>query len=439
LIAPQPVLFVIWALELLGLAWDAPLIAAAGTGLMVLYVVLCLPRLRRGTLILCGLLVAATIGLAAGYDGWRVIVPAIDRATIFSAFFGTIMILRATADRRPEIDRARTLFGGLDDARKSSAFLVAGHLIGALLVVGVMAVLAPIQSRDAGDAERRRAAEATLRGMCLAPLWSPFWIAMAVSYQHLPDVELWRIMGLGLGLAALGLIAAQIVYAPNIGPRSVWRAVSGLSPIVRPVALCAAVITLLNAVTPLSSLEAVVVATPVLCALALAGGGARQMVEAMRGLQDGLGRVSDEIVLISVALVLGEVIQHAVGVAGVGDWIAAQGLAPAALIAIVIGGMTLAALCGIHQIVSITVMLALIAPLPAGPSDLVLMESALVGWAMASMIGISAVSVSVAGAMFRVPMERLVLGPNLWFAALFGALATAVLSAVQWLEHFWLT
>ncbi|MEE8333242.1 MAG: hypothetical protein V3R85_05280, partial [Alphaproteobacteria bacterium] len=86
-----------------------------------------------------------------------------------------------------------------------------------------------------------------------------------------------------------------------------------------------------------------------------------------------------------------------------------------------------------HQIVSITVMLVLIAPLPEGPTDLVVMESALVGWAMASMIGISAVSVTVASAMFRVPMDRLVLGPNLWFAALFGTLATLVLSGLQWL------
>ena len=69
---------------------------------------------------------------------------------------------------------ARNLFQSLSADQKSGAFLIGGHLVGALLVVGAMAVLAPIQARDATDQGHRAAAEASLRGMCLAPLWSPF-------------------------------------------------------------------------------------------------------------------------------------------------------------------------------------------------------------------------------------------------------------------------
>jgi hypothetical protein len=90
-----------------------------------------------------------------------------------------------------------------------------------------------------------------------------------------------------------------------------------------------------------------------------------------------------------------------------------------------------AALTGIHQLVSITVMLVLLVPLGAELADVVLMEAALLGWAFASMIGISAVSVASAATMFRVPMDQLSFGANLKFVAVFGVAATICLMAAN--------
>ena len=86
------------------------------------YVLLSLARLRRRTLVLCGILAIMTIALAAAYDGWAAIPLAADGATIFGAFFGTIMILRATAERRPETANARRGFTHLDQDRQSGVF-----------------------------------------------------------------------------------------------------------------------------------------------------------------------------------------------------------------------------------------------------------------------------------------------------------------------------
>ena len=170
-----------WALVLVRLVWPAAVPPIAGAVLMAAYIALALPRLRRRTLVLCALLASAALVLAAISQSWRLVLPALDGATIFGAFFGTIMMLRTTADQRPETNHAREMFRHLDGGQISGAFLIGAHLIGALLVVGAMAVLAPIQERDASDEERRRAAESSLRGMCMAPLWSPFWIAMAIA------------------------------------------------------------------------------------------------------------------------------------------------------------------------------------------------------------------------------------------------------------------
>ena len=50
------------------------------------------------------------------------------------------MVLRSTADRRPETGKARELFKRLTVAQRSGAFLVGSHLMGALLVVGALAI-----------------------------------------------------------------------------------------------------------------------------------------------------------------------------------------------------------------------------------------------------------------------------------------------------------
>ena len=122
--------------------------------------------------------------------------------------------------------------------------------------------------------------------------------------------------------------------------------------------------------------------------------------------------------------------QAAIGETGIGETIAA--LIPAwGVIACVIFIMTLTSLVGIHQLVSMIVVLVVFVPLNTGVNDTILMEAALIGWAFASMIGLTAVSTATASAMFGVPRIQLIFGPNLAFAMAFGALSVLLLSLVN--------
>ena len=96
----------------------------------------------------------------------------------------------------------------------------------------------------------------------------------------------------------------------------------------------------------------------------------------------------------TVSLVLGRLIQASLGDAGVTDWIRGLALPPESLIAVVVIVMTAGSLVGLHQLVTITVLLALLVPMSEGLSQVILMEAALLGWAFASMVGITAVSVT---------------------------------------------
>ena len=102
-----------------------------------------------------------------------------------------------------------------------------------------------------------------------------------------------------------------------------------------------------------------------------------------------------------------------------------------AVIACVIGTITLASLAGIHQVVSIIVVLVIFMPLETGIADVVMMEAALIGWAFASMVGVTAVSTATASAMFGVPRVQLIIGPNLLFVLAFGTLSVVLLSLMN--------
>ena len=427
------VLFVLWIAAILRIFWPHPQLVLASGIILLAYVVLSFRRIRLQLQILSLLLVLAALALAAWLDTWAALWQGMEKAVIFSAFFGTLTLMRATADLRPEIGRARKLVEPLSAGARISGLLVGTNVLGTALIVGVMPIFAPIIGHDAPYEVRKSAAEACQRGMCLACLWSPFWLAMAISAEHLPDVPLWQIMALGLVLCALGLAVAQWMYTPDVGMKALWQALYAFSPVLPPVALAAAAVLGLNAVTPLTTLQCLVVGIPVLCICSLLAQSIDHLRVAVRQAGRSVGAVRGEIALLTSAFALGKVLEQVLQAGGIGDQITAMAPPPYAVIATVVIGMTVLGLAGIHQVVTATVMLVLFGTLPIGVSDLALMQAGLLGWAFSSMTGLSAVSVAAASTMFNVPLERVAYGANIRFVVVFGLLGMAVITCVNWL------
>jgi len=424
-------LALLWLASLVQIFWPHPWIAPAAGVALSLYVALTLPRVRRQIQVLCAPLGLAAVALAILFDGWGALWQGIERAVVFAAFFGTLTLLRATADRRPEIARARQRVATLGPRERASGLMVGANVLGSVLVVGVMAIFAPIVGRDAAFEARKQGAEASQRGMCMASFWSPFWVGMSVCYVHLPAVPLWQLMALGIGMNALGLLTAQFLYTREVGPRGLWRALGALAPTLGPVGVAALVVVGIKAATPFSTLQCLILGIPLLCLAALAAQGARQLRWAVTQAAGGVGTMGGEITLLTFSFALGLALQRALEAAGVGEKIAALAPPPWVVIAAVVALIGILALAGIHQVVTATLALVLFGTLPFGVAELVLMESALVGWGFASMVGLSAVSVATAAAMFGVPLERLAYGPNMLFIAIFGVIAVAALALVN--------
>mgnify|MGYP001223314614 CR=1 FL=1 len=426
-IRPEIALIIVWGLELIFLAWMPPFLEALAAWLMILYLLLNIPFIRGENIILC-LLIVISIALITAYSGnWAAIYKGFQDATIFMGFFGSIILLRAAAQQRPEIQLTRNLFKKLKAEQTNAAFLVGAHLIGSVLVVGVMAILAPILKSNVDPVSRRRVAEVCQRGMCLAPLWSPFWVASAFATQKIPGVSAWQIMGTGLVLAGLGLVVAHLMFSGSVRLGDLRRALLGFMPILPPVIICGLLIVSFSAGLGFSSLEALIATVPLITVIALVSSKTSSVKKVIRDTWRGSKTISNEIIIVTMALILGRVLEAGIGNAGIADSLSGLKLPGWFVIACVIGIITTASLVGIHQLVSIIVVLIIVIPMETGVSAIVLLQATLVGWAFASMVGITAVSTATASNMFAVPRSKLAFGPNLLFVAVFGSMAVICL------------
>lgn len=421
----------LWAGELVYLAFPSGVLANILIPGLITFILITLAMSRWQTLALCSALLGASMALCLSFDVWSAMWPGFQKALIFLAFMPTAMLIRATADQRPEIAATRTLFASLPPAERDGGLLIGCHAIGSVLSVGVFSLLAPIAGPDAGEEERRKLVGVGLRGMCLAALWSPFFVSMALASEYLPGVALWQIMPAGFLLAMAGLLTSYVLFDNAGGISGLARSLRSLGPVLPNVAIAAIVVAVVSGLTGLSTLQSLAVSVPPFCALALAPLGRDKAILACRSTYQGLGNVGGEIGILTFSVVLGVVFAAALAKSGFAPDLALLTPSPITVIAVTIGGMCLAGFFGIHPIVSATVLLVLVANFPHGVADLALMMAILVGWGLAAMVSISGISVVLSSALFHVPPERLIMRSNLILVAVFGVIAILLITLVN--------
>jgi hypothetical protein len=398
--------------------------------LLVVFVALSLLRAGWQNRLLCLGLAGAVAALCLVYDRWQVIPGGIAKGAIFPAFFGTIVLLRATAEQRPEIIAARRLFAGLDPTRRGGGLIVGANLLSAVLQVGMFAILAPIVGRDAPDDDRRRVFLLAMRGMALTPVWSPFVIAMAVANHYVPEVRLWQVMPLGIGLTLIGFVISIGVFdRGNVSDLS--RALKTLAPIVPAVAIAALIVVGMTALTPLSTLESLVLGLPLPCLAAIAHAPAGDLRVALRTTGDGLSRIGPETSVLCFAMTLGVAFEAVLPETGLLDWIAALALSPTMVILIIIFGMNLAGFLVIHPIVTGTILLVVFTGMETGLADLVLMQAMLVGWGLCTAISLGSLALMTGSVMFNLPPTRMLSAGNAAYVIVTSAVFVGVLAALN--------
>lgn len=428
-----PVLLAIWAAAFI-LLWADPgwLHAGASAALGGLVAVSLLDARRETWMVV--VLISALGGalVVLGADPAEIL-HGLDRSLVFAALLPTLSLTRAVARGMPSVRAAQHRIAGLPQRWAGIGLLFGAHAFGSVLTTGAFALMSAVVPEDAPEPDRRAAALATLRGMNTVALFSPFLVGFAVAYTYLPDVPVWQVFALGGGLAAIGHLIGLAMFARPLSAAGVRAGLGCLAPIALPMGAAAVLVVVASQVLPVSTLGAVLVVMPALAALHFAVHPHRA-VPVLAETRDAMGRLGDDLAIVSAAMILGTLAETAPPIREVvAPWIAAH-LPPWAAFGVTSGSMILFALAGMHPMITGTVMMAAFAGSGLAIADLPLMLAMLFGWGLGSMNSISSLSLITAAQMFRVRPLGLAFGPNLLFTLVFALLVTALLTALNaWL------
>ncbi|WP_339856283.1 hypothetical protein [uncultured Nisaea sp.] len=421
----------VWAGSVAGLFLSVPMLDHIVAGGLLLFVLGTLPQARLETKVLVAIGTVVTLVLiftiAAPADVWR----GLERTLIFAGLLPTLKMTREVARLMPSVRKSQDRLAALPDSAADVGITIGATVFGSVLNTGSFALVSAVVPADASDERRRSAACASMRGMSIAVLWSPFFVGFAVAGTYLPMVELWEIIPFGFICVCIAIAIGLAMFARPFSFRAVGAALACLRPIASRLGIAAGAVILVGTFTPLSTLGSILVVMPLLCMLQFF-----RRPDALRPVlektAEGMKDLGDDLALVAVAIVVGTVAGEADAIIVHVAPLLEGGLPAPVLLALMIGIQLIPAIVGIHPIITGTIFLAALTSLDHGVLPLALYEAMLAGWGLGAMISIASLSVVTAGSMFDVPPTRVAIGPNLAYVFVVWAVLVPILSILHY-------
>jgi len=417
-----------WGIEVVKLATGSRVAAWAGMAAFLFYFLAALAISRPAQRWMIATVATVTVALTVHFGIPSSLSRGIESAVLFAAFLAAMQMLRTTLESSPVMHAARSGFGALPPRQQHDSLVARTHLLSSVLAAGGLAAVGPLLTKTRPEPERRAFAQSALQGFGLVALWSPLFVAMAVS-TRLAHASLAGAVLSGLAMAAIGLLLSHVLYGGRV-ERS-W-----VLPIRRTIleaAVLAAAIILVNRFWGIGNLEAVVLGIPVL-ALWIGRKELRPGAGALsRRWVASLATIAVEALVVGAAMVLGEVLKDMISQGMLQPPAGLEGLPVLMLIALPPALMLGTSLVGLHPIISASVLLPILASIPV-LHPVVVVGSVLLGWMLTIVLSLFVVPVLYAAALYEVDPETLVVGRNRSFCALFIPLALGYL----WALNTWL-
>ena len=402
-------------------AFSLPLLLTGTTALLFSDVVLCLfvmilvlsmVRLRRqSVVILCALVLIGYLVLPQMPSAGQ-LREAGAFVLIFACLLPTLTLVRATALTMPSVLETQTRLGQLSPQTSAAGLQLASHVLGGVMNIGAFALIASSLPKGA-DLERRRvAAEASLRGMNGAVVWSPFFVSFAVGGIYLPPgFAFWAII-LGVITAVLFFFITSAFAAPAGARFAFIDALRPLQPILPRLMIAIIAVILLSAVTGLTALFAVVTAMPILCLVQMCRRPKTtgQIITTFWSLQKNSG---DELVIISASMLIASLAADTSSLSALMDGLFGQ----VPEVWLMIWGLPvlvwMVSMLGVHPVISAAPLLAYFAPSLSVFDAIFVMQAHMIGWAAGTMTSFSSLSVVLVAELFKVPTPTLSAGRNI--------------------------
>lgn len=425
----------VWLAELGSVVTSGRVLSGLALVGLVTYVALAWMRASRHIRVLFVCVTWLAFAIAWFTGDWRILLRGFERVQIFGAFFPAVLLLRATAESSPQVNRLQTSVERLSAAQARAWTLYGSHALGAILNVGAMAILAPAVTRDAGDARRAILASGAAHGVGTAVMWSPFFVSLAFVSQLVPAAPLWQAMLIGAGLAVIGLALSHVLYTPGLRGTAFAESVRLLGGLMVPTAIMVSAVVAATLLFGLSGLQAVAVVVPIVCTWHLVLQEHATRLEVARRTLISFTRLSDELLIVVGSMVLGVAVGSLPLVGDLAASVTPGVIAGWPLLATMVALLVGLGQLGLHPMVGASVLVPLISAGAFEISPPVLVAAAVFAWGLSAAVSIWTLPVAVAATTFAVPLSQLWTRRSVAFGVVLGAIGVVYLGVV----NAWLT
>lgn len=412
-------LALIWLLGETAIVWPNQTIRMLAGVAMAAFMIPAIVLARRPTQLLALVLLSTAFALSVSYAAWPALWRGFERAVLLAALLPTLSLLRIALHQNLRIEAYRRKVGARTSAERPVWILSGSYVMASLLSLGAIPVIASLVPAGAQEDVRLRNARAGVCGASLPILWSPFFVALALVTEYVPEVPPGALIAGGLALSALGAVVALRVHGAGSSAHTLVDALRALGGFVVPIALATVALLAVRTVTGFSTIQSILVVLPVLCALLLATPPRRGITTIVPEMWSSLCRIQDEAAIVASAIVFGTVLTAVPWMEDVTTIRLIAGLPAAMLIFGCMAFMIVGGVFGLLPLVTGTIALVVLTGTTNALNDLAIGMSVLAGWSLASMASVSSMVVLVTAGQFEVRPERLVFGRNLGFLLVF--------------------
>ena len=418
-------LLLAWAAAILQILFGAAVtsVSNAAVGVYLIYLLITLPLIKKGSVIIIGFL--GLIGVLTIHEiSQEVIFDAGRFVLIFAGLVPTMILAKSTASTMPSVVKTQERLAALPPKQSSAGLQIAGHAFGGVINTGTFAMLSAALPPSSSKERRQIAAMAALRGMNASAVWSPFFVAFAIGQSYIEPAASWWAIAVGVMMALLFNAVTLPIFTKGLNLQVLKASLNCLQPVALRLLVVLASVLAVALIFNFTALSAVVATMPVLILVQFWR--QPQNVKTIINLTTtSLKGISDDIVVISSAMILGFLVTRTDGIATILALISADTFPAYVALIITPVAMMLASVVGIHPVISSTVLLSLFSGAGSEAAPFLLMQAHLLGWATGTMSSIASLSVITCSTLYRVSGRDLAMGANMITAfgfALFGGI-----------------
>ena len=331
---------------------------------------------------------------------------------IFACLMPTLALVRATAMTMPSVTHTQSALAALPPEHSASGLQLASHTLGGVMNIGSFALIAASLPVDADERRRLVAAEAALRGMNSAVLWSPFFISFAIGGAYLPADYALGAIGLGLISALFFYIISASLTAPKAVKFAFFESLVPLRPVGKRVLVGIGSVIAVSVITGLTALYAVVLTMPILCLVQMF-----RRPETTKTIYRNFSELQQQsggdLVIISVSMIVAALAQNSDVLPELTKVVFGGTLYVWQMIWILPVLVWFGSIFGVHPVISSAPLLALFAPHLTVLDAMFVMQAHMIGWSTGTMSSIASMSVITVAEQFRLRPAQLAFGRNM--------------------------